>query len=314
MRPRKQGLGLMVVTTCAAGGAPSIMRPDMGFCTSAVLIAVLAVASAPQRPDARRLIEKVIAHQEAKQELQRQYAYRETITTEYLHKDGSVDKTDSEAFQVTPSPDGEYKRLVTKDEQPLPPEKEKKEEEDFQKYLNKQLKLSAEKRERNTKEKLAGRVSRFQTRLREALEVYEFNELPAERIDGNRIRSFQFAPRPSYRPDSKGTKMLNRLEGTVWIDPKQAQIVKLHIIFREDMKFFLGLFGRISKGSEAVAEQHQAEDGLWLLANINASLEARFYFFKKYRRKITYSYSDYQKYTVETDEKDFREVPSSAYR
>jgi len=287
------------------------MRHEMGFCMSAALIAALAVPSAPPRPDARRLIEKVIANQETKQQLQRQYAYRETVTTEFLHKDRSVDKVKSEAFQVTPSPDGEYRRLVAKDGQPLPPEKEKKEEEKFQKYLNKQLRLSSEEREGNTKEKLASRVSRFQTRLREALEVYEFTELPVERMQGNRIRCFAFSPRPGYQPHSKGTKILNRLEGTVWIDPKQAQIVKLHIIFREDMKFFFGLFGRVSKGSEAVAEQLQAEDGLWLLESITASLEARFYFFKRYRRRINYSYSDYQKYTVETDEGDFRKVPGS---
>ena len=145
---------------------------------SAALIAPLAVASAPERPDARRLIEQVIANQEAKQQLQRQYAYRETTTTEFLGKDGSVDKAKSEAFQVTPSPDGEYRRLVAKDGQPLPPEMEKKEEEKFQKYLNKQLKRSAEERERNTEEKLTSRVSRFQTRLRDALEVYEFTRAP----------------------------------------------------------------------------------------------------------------------------------------
>ncbi len=154
----------------------------MGFCMSAALIAALAVASAPERPDARRLIEQVIASQEAKQQLQRQYAYRETTTTEFLRKDGSVRKAKSEAFQVTPS---------------------------------------------------------------------------------------------------------------------------------QDMKLFFGLFGKVSKGSEAIVEQLQAEDGLWLLENITTSLDARFYFFKKYRRRITYSYSDYQKYTVETDEGDFRKEPSS---
>ena len=278
---------------------------------SAALIAPLAVASAPERPDARRLIEQVIANQEAKQQLQRQYAYRETTTTEFLGKDGSVDKAKSEAFQVTPSPDGEYRRLVAKDGQPLPPEMEKKEEEKFQKYLNKQLKRSAEERERNTEEKLTSRVNRFQTRLRDALEVYEFTELPVERIHGTRIRCFEFSPRSGYKPHSKGTKVLNRLEGTVWIDPKQTQIVKIHIIFREDIKLFFGLFGKVSKGSEAIVEQLQAEDGLWLLENITASLDARFYFFKKYRRRITYSYSNYQKYTVEMDEGDFRRVSGS---
>jgi hypothetical protein len=285
-----------------------MMRAEMGFYTS-LLLAALAVASTPPRPDAYRLIEKVIDKQELKQELQRQYAYRETVTTEFLRKDGTVDKVKSETFQVTPSPDGEYRRLLAKDGRPLSPKQEWKEEKEFQEYIDKQLKLSSEERQRNTKKKLAGRVSRFQTRLREALEVYEFTELPDERLKGQRLRRFHFSPRPGYKPHSKGTKVLKRLEGTIWIDPQESQIVKLHIIFREDMKFFFGLFGRVSKGSQAVAEQLQAEDGLWLLENVTASLEARFYFFKKYRRRITYAYSDYEKYTVETEEGDFRKMP-----
>jgi hypothetical protein len=76
------------------------------------------------------------------------------------------------------------------------------------------------------------------------------------------------------------------------------------------LKFFFGLFGRVSKGSEATAEQWQDESGLWLLDNITATLDARLYFLKKYRRRIIYSYSGYEKYSVETEEGDFRELDS----
>ncbi len=137
-----------------------------------------------------------------------------------------------------------------------------------------------------------------------------FPPSPKGTLNGRHLRRFQFSPRNNYQPDSRGAKTLNRLEGTVWIDPKQSQIARLHIVFREDMKFFFGLFGRVSKGSEATAEQWQDENGLWLLDNITVSLDARFYFLKKYRRRIVYSYTDYEKYSVETDEDDFRQLGS----
>jgi len=282
------------------------------FILAAQLVASPAtpLPSTATRPDARRLLERVIQIQELRQEQQREYSYLETVTTEYLRKDGTIDHTESKTFQVTPSPEGEYRRLVTEDGHPLSPKKEKEEEEKFRKYIEKQMKFSDAERQHATSEKLASRVGRFQTRLREALEVYEFTPLPDEKLEGRRLRRFQFAPREGYRPHSRGTDILNRIEGTVWIDPRQAQITKLHMIFREDLKFFFGLFGRVSKGSEATAEQWQDESGLWLMDHITATLDARLYFLKKYRRRIVYSYSDYEKYSVETEEGDFRELDS----
>jgi hypothetical protein len=291
----------------------------MTSCAFILAAQLAATSSTPPpstatRPDARRLLERVIEMQELRQEQQREYSYTETLTTEYLRKDGTIDHTESKTFQVTPSPEGEYRRLVAEDGRPLSPKKEKEEEEKFRKYIEKQMKLSDAERERATSEKLASRVDRFQDRLREALEVYEFTPLPDEKLEGRRLRLFQFAPREGYRPHSRGTDILNRIEGTVWIDPRQAQITKLHMIFREDLKFFFGLFGRVSKGSEATAEQWQDESGLWLMDNITATLDARLYFLKKYRRRMVYSYSDYEKYSVETEEGDFRELEGDGSR
>ena len=297
------------------------MLPEMSTCASILLVLFAtppgasstggtASAGAAARPDAQRLIEKVIEKQELRQQQQREYSYLETVTTEHSRKDETIHKVESRTFRVTPSPEGEYRRLVAENGRPLTPKKEQKEEKEFQKYIEKQMKLSDAERQHNTNEKLASRVSRFQTRLREALDVYEFTPLPDEKLNGRRLRQFQFSPRNDYQPDSRGTKILNRLEGTVWIDPRQSQIVRLHLVFREDMKFFLGLFGRVSKGSEATVEQWQDENGLWLLDNITVSLDARFYFLKKYRRRIVYSYADYERYSVETDEDDFRQLGS----
>ncbi len=163
----------------------------MSSCASILFALVASISGAfgtggtggTARPDARSLIEKVIEKQELRQEQQREYSYPETVTTEHSRKDGTIHKVESKTFRVTPSPEGEYRRLVAENGRPLTPKKEKKEEEEFQKYLEKQMKLSDAERQRGTNEKLASLVSRFQTRLREALEVYEFTPLPDEKLN-----------------------------------------------------------------------------------------------------------------------------------
>jgi hypothetical protein len=70
------------------------------------------------------------------------------------------------------------------------------------------------------------------------------------------------------------------------------------------------LFGRISKGTEAVAEQRHIGDEIWLLDHIDVYLRGRFYFLKKYNRRLAFSYSDYRKYTVSTKEEVVADVES----
>ena len=86
-------------------------------------------------------------------------------------------------------------------------------------------------------------------------------------------------------------------------DPKKDQIAKVYIRFRKDMKFLAGLFGRISKGTEAVAVQKHIGDEVWLLDHIDVYLKGRLYFLKKYNRRLSFTYADYKKYTVSTQEK-----------
>jgi hypothetical protein len=266
----------------------------------AVLAAISTGASEP-REDARELLERVVLNQERNQDLQRRYAYVETVRTEHLRKNASISKSKEETFEVTPAPGGEYRRLIGKNGRPLTSKEEQKEEEKFQKYLGKQLELSPD--ELKTKEdNLKKRVGRFESRIRDALEVFEFTPLPDERLSNRPVKVFQFFPRPDYKPHSRATNILYRTEGTIWIDPEKNQIAKLYMRFREDMKFLAGLFGRISKGTEAVAVQKHVGDEIWLFDHIEVYLKGRFYFLKKYNRRLSFTYTDYKKYTVSTEE------------
>lgn len=252
--------------------------------------------------DAPTLIGRVIDFQKRQQELARQYAFRESIITCDVTSDGRVRDSESETYLVTPAPGGEYRRLVSRNGKNLSSDDQAEEERKFQKYLAEKLRMPAEEREAETRKKLEERARRFRERLTEALEVFVFEPLPDEVLANQPVRVFRFSPRPGYEGHSRATKILARLEGKVWIDDSRDQIAKLELRFRESLKFLGGVFGRVSEGSHALAVA-SFTDGLWLLDRIDVTLDARFYFLKKYRQRITYDYHDYQKYTVATKER-----------
>jgi hypothetical protein len=274
-----------------------------------LLIAVLlARPAASDREDAQALLLRVIDNQEQNDALQRQYAYRENVMTEYLGADGKIDRRESETHDITPSLLGEYRRLVARNDRPLSVPEERREEEKLQRHLAKQSQLPPGEREKAAS-KATRRTDRFRTRLRESLEVYDFTPLADEKVEGRPVQVFRFAPRPGYRPHSRATSVLSKLEGTIWIDPDQAQIAKLHVVFRESLKFAAGIFGSVSEGSEAVASQTRVNDEVWLLDEIEVRIRARFYFLKRYNRVITSSYSDYRRFNVTTEESGFKKLP-----
>ncbi|HJS74951.1 MAG TPA: hypothetical protein VJ921_11745 [Vicinamibacteria bacterium] len=268
-----------------------------------LLLALVISLTVSTREEAPTLLRRVIESQKRQQELTREYAFRETTVTRELDSEGRVEKTESEEVLVTPGPEGEYRRVVGKDGKPLSSEEELKEERKFQKYLKEQLRQSPEERDRKTKEKLDRRVKRFQERLTEAIEVFDFEARPDEIVQNVPLRVFRFSPKAGYEGHSRSTKILARMEGTVWIDPEHNQLAKLRVRFVKSLKFLGGVFGRVSEGSEAEAEGWFDGEGVWLLDDIAVSLNARLYFVKTYRQRIDIDYHDYQRYRVATEEK-----------
>lgn len=271
-----------------------------------VISLTVSPALRSEREDAETLLRRVIESQEQQQERTREYAFHETTVTRDLDDEGRIERAKSEVALVTPGPEGEYRRLEGKDGRPLSAEEEKKEERKFQDYLKEQLGLPAEERDRKTRDKLKRRVKRFQERLREAIEAYDFEPLEDEVIQDVPLRVFRFSPKPGYEGHSRSTNILSRMEGTVWIDPRRDQLAKLQVRFVKNLKFLGGIFGRVSEGSEAAAEGWLAGDPgkeVWLLDEVAISLDARLYFLKSYRQRIEIDYHDYQRYRVETEER-----------
>jgi hypothetical protein len=257
----------------------------------------------PEEIDAVTLLERVIEAEERRERLIRDYVFREMTVKRDLDPEGRVTNVESEVSLVTPTPGGEYRRLVEKDGRPLSPEEEAREERKFQSYLKEQLALSPEEREEKANEQLERRVKRYRERLREAIEVYEFEPLEDEVVQGVPLRVFHFRPKRGYEGHSRSTRILACMEGEVWIDPARDQLARLDLRVVKSLKFLGGIFGRLSEGSAASARGWFDGEELWLLDDLSVNLDARLYFMKTYHQQIDIDYHDYQRYRVETEEK-----------
>jgi len=268
---------------------------------SMMLLLLAQAPSAAERDNAETLLQRVIDGQEQQQRAQRAFAFRERTVTRHLDKQGAVSKTESETFLVTPATGGEYRRLVARDGHPLSATDEAKQERKLEKHIQKQLRFSEQEREQKTRKKLESRVKRYRSRLKEALEVYDFSPLPDERLGRESVRVFRFTPKPGYEGHSRTTKILARMEGMVWIDAERNQLAKLSLVFTRDLKFLGGVFGGVSEGTRVLIIGAMREN-LWMLESVDVALNARFYFLKHYRRHITVAFDDYRKFHVETQE------------
>ena len=63
-----------------------------------------------------------------------------------------------------------------------------------------------------------------------------------------------------------------------------------------------------------VAVMKPIGDEVWHFDKIEVILKGRFYFLKRYNRRLTFSYSDYRKYTVKTEERVIAEHPQTFSR
>ncbi len=285
--------------------------PLMAGSLPSLLVARLLLAPAvPDTEEAPSLIRRVIDFQPERHEWERAYAFRKRTTTRDLHKDGSVRAKRSETFLVTPGPGGEYRRLVAKNGKPLSQKEESREERKLREFLEEHMRLSPEEQASRRKDKIQDRIERYQSRLEEALEVFVFERGQDATSNGVVLRVFDVRPRSGYEGHSRPTKILARMEGTLWVDPERNQLARVHLRFREDLRLLGGIFGRISKGSEVVAEGSLV-DGLWLLDRVEAFLNARLYFLKSYHKRVVVDYDDYRKFTVETEERVTQPTGSS---
>jgi len=278
-------------------------------------LALLAWAGSPGRlaaevrerplPEARSFLEAVRDSLHSDATLLSEYTFLERHVETKLDSKGEVKSTKLEVFEVYPSskPGRIYRRLVMLNGKPVDPkelaEADRKQDEKAEKRRLELENEKAEQRERRL-EKEDEDLQREREIVEELFRMDDIAVAGREMQDGRSTILVTFRPRPGYRPQTKGGKILQKLAGQAWIDEEEHQLVRIDAELLGPLGVGPGGVFRLQKGAHAFFQRRRVNDEIWLPAEARFVGAAKVLLFVLGRLDARSVYSDYRKFSVTT--------------
>ncbi len=215
----------------------------------------------------QRLLERSKAVAQA--ESAPRYSYEKRSVLQHLNAAGKPEKSEEKIYEVTLVAGYPLNRLVKIQGREVTPEESKKEQLKEEAFWKKLSSSDAKKK--------AGRKEAWVTP--ELLGRYEFAVQRTIVVSNRPTTVLTFKPRQGKLPcKTFGDKLLNRLEGTLWIDQTEAEVAKLSVHLTESLSVgWFGVLGSLSR-CDLSLERQRMPDGTWI--NAAEALQIQF-------RKVT---------------------------
>lgn len=279
-----------------------------------LIVLLLAGAVLPAAGQERPLPDYATFLAEARKRLQaddvRQsaYVYVETRREQKLDGSGKATKETLDVFESYPALPGEFRwrRQTVKDGKPVPAaDLDRQDRERQQKVMGYARKLEREPDKVRTAEQKKRDEERRETEraVDDALLVYDIKMLGRETVSGHETIAFSFTPRKNAKPKTREGKIMRHFQGKAWVSEAEYEVVRVEAEAIETASFGLGFLARVHKGSKAAFERRKVNGEEWLPASATYTASARLFLVKRLRIGGTSEFSDYRKFTVETETK-----------
>jgi len=242
----------------------------------------------------QELFRVVAGKDEENQKRLRDYTYIERNEEHKLDGEGQTKSTEAKTYEVMELYGEQVRRLIEKDDKPLPEKDKAKEEEKIQKILDKRKNESDDERkkreEKEEKDREDGR--KF---VREVADAYNFKLVGTEVLGGREAWVIDGEPRPGFEPHMKEAKFLPKFHGRVWIDKEDLQLARMDVEAIDTVSIGWVL-ARIHKGTRVMLEQTRVNEEVWLPRHVTFKLDARVALLKGYKIDGEDTFRDYKKF------------------
>jgi hypothetical protein len=255
-------------------------------------------------PDLAELVARTRANIRSDRELLSQYTYLERRADIRLSKLAKVSTGPIKVHQVYPGGDGirTYRRLIEVDGKPVPQAELDKQDRERQREVLDTLSKRERESPRDRHERLARREKvrrEEQQAIDEVFQLYTFTLVGRQSIDGHPAIVVDFVPKANLAPKTDEGKLMRKVKGRAWVSEDDFQIARVQAEMLDDVGV-MGFLGKLYKGTTASFERRKVNNEIWLPA------EARFdgagrALIRKFRVDTVVQYSDYRKFSVETD-------------
>jgi len=266
-----------------------------------VLIAAFWVASgslAAGAGDPREIVRRAVQFASHNEPIARNYTFLQREELRTLNDTGATSKQNIQTWDITTLEGSGYRRLVARNDKPLPPQEEKQEQA--------RLAASIDERRKETPEQRRHRIAEWEQRRRERREyfqevpdAFDFKFAGEETLDGVDVWVIDGLPHPGYRPKSRFAAYLPKIKGRVWIAKSDFGMVKVDVETLDTIS--IGAFlVRVAKGSHLVMSQTHVNDEIWMPKRISLFAGARVLLVKGYRFDAEYSFMEYKKFQTDS--------------
>jgi hypothetical protein len=274
------------------GAAPALLL--LGVCLSC------AIVEANDNARFQALLLAVAENVKKNRLLEMSYVYEVTRNKLTLGEDSAVKNSESTTFEVTPLEDGDYRRLIKRNGQPLSEAEARKEQQKLEASIQKQVNLSKSQRARLAK-KRAERRRKEEQLWNEVPKAFDFILTGRETQHGRPALMVDAVPRPEYSPSDGDLKILKKVKGRLWIDEEDSQISRADIQFVEDIKFGLGFLAKVNKGGSLKVWQKKVNSEVWFPYHSEVLVNGKIALFKGFNLKFVSDFSNYRRFETRVD-------------
>lgn len=256
----------------------------------APLLCFVAIAAAQ---DARDIVRRSVDLDGKNLDAAGKYTYVERQEIRYLDSSGAVKDKNSRTTDVIWLEGSPYRLMVARDDKPLPPADQKKEDD--------KLKVSTEERRHETAAQRQDRLVQWDHRQRrvhepltEVPDAFTFKLAGEETLRGRPVWVIDAKPVPGYVPKAKASAYLPHVKARLWIDKANYQWLRADGETLDTIAFGAFLI-RVGKGTHITLEQAPVADGNWMLTHLTMNGSVRVALVKVIRGTFDFSWSNFKK-------------------
>jgi hypothetical protein len=261
----------------------------LGVRVSPILIGA-AFAAFGQSPDPAELIRRSDEAEKANGQKAQQYAYREYKVTQSFDKNGKQTDRQTETWDAVGLEGSTYRKLIQRNDQPLPPKEQKKEDERLAKEATLRRKESPEQRRK--------RLFSFSYSLGSLppgrfIKLFDLEFKGEEPTDGRPAYLVVATPKADARPESTNEKENLNYRIRIWID-RGDQIGS-----RRELEVITDT-SRMQKGSIIEFACARDDTGVCLMKEVHIRFHLRFLKLANIRGDVIQTFTDYKRFQVDS--------------
>ena len=182
-------------------------------------------------------------------------------------------KDGHKTYAVTMLDGSPYQRLIAVNGHDLDPARQQQEEKKYQEAVAERQHESPDKRSERIAKYQADR-KRDHTMLEQMTSAFDFHLVGKRMLSGHKVYVLKATPREGYKPPDRDSQVLRGMEGTLWIDQKTFQWVKVEAHVTHPVRIE-GFLAEVEPGTQFEVEKRPVTTDIWLASHYSMKSNAK---------------------------------------